>query len=280
MKKIKRTLLVVALLLVGVVVYLGVQYFRFMASPDFYRAYRWEEAQRGQMAQQAMNKMLRAHEMAVQAQAAERQRLAATRQGRPSPSTVPVAPVSQTFTEEELNAFFTHWMETVKSKYEQYLSDPGIFLHEGRLVLAGTYKDLGAVLSLHFSPRLDDQGRLRLDLEKIMGGKVSIPKSWVGGQLDKLRAPLDRAMPAWRKEAHIKPDGLANREAAGAAMAKLLLAGLRDEPADPVLFIPTEGGFLPVLLTKIQVVDKSLAVEVKPMDAPQRQSLLQRIKSP
>src|SRR5205814_2471091 len=204
-----------------------------------------------------------------------------------APATAP-APTTRrsltvTCTEQELNAAFEKW-ETAydwRDASGAYISDPRIVLHEGRLIVAGDVKDMGTLISLHFHPRVDDKGRLRFELERILGGRLPLPESAFDGYRDKLEQKVLASLPGLQRGAQFKPDGSANEKAVAACFAELLLHVLEREPAEPVLFLPAnQGACVPVKLTDVAIDGKSIALTVQLMSAQERKALLGEIRMP
>lgn len=228
----------------------------------------------------------------------------------------PAEPLTLSFTEEELNAFFAKWEKLYDwdKKYSAYVSDPAIILHDGRIILAGRSKDLGTVLSAHFDPQLTASGadakgagapaaqqssasldgasppasgdeparKLYLKLDRLLAGNLPLPQSF----FDKYRATLgDRlkaSLPGYQRDATLFKDGTANTAAVVATMGKLFLHVLDREPGAPILFLPVPGkeGSMPVQLTEVRVHDKTLSLTIKLLDRAERQSLLTEIRRP
>lgn len=189
-------------------------------------------------------------------------------------------------TEEELNAFFSAWDRNQgwSGKYEQHVVDPVLVLRDDRIILAGTVKEADTVVSVHLEPRLDEQGMLRLRLVRVMGGRLPLPEVLWSRYRKTVTDMMVRKLDQLRPGAQIRDDGAANPAAVGAAMNRLLLHAINDEPAEPVLFLPhdlhrVENGF-PVKLTDLKVVDRAITMTVVPMDEPEREALLARIKAP
>jgi hypothetical protein len=202
----------------------------------------------------------------------------ATTRGAPSRRSLTVR-----FTEQELNAAFNKWgaLYHWDEKYGQSISDPRIVLHDGRVIVAGSVTDLGAVVSLHFEPRVQADGRLRFDLVRVLGGRLPLPQSMFDSYRDKIEAKVRAALPALQQGARIAPDGSANEKAVAAAMSKLLLRVLRGQADDAVLFLTAnQGTQVPVKLTGLTIDGKAIAATVELMNAPERAALLQRIKEP
>src|SRR4051812_39703025 len=105
----------------------------------------------------------------AQANAASAHRAASRGEAAPAASTRPIAPVTVTFTQDEINASLWKWkqLELHKSSYERYVKDPYIALDEGTITLMGNVPEYGRVASATFEPQLDDKGMLRCDLTSL-----------------------------------------------------------------------------------------------------------------
>lgn len=188
------------------------------------------------------------------------------------------------FTEDELNASFQKWDRLYgwTERYKAYVQNPSVVLHEGRIVLAGNSNELGTVVSLHFDPKLTKNGELDLRLERVLAGRLPIPQGFFDKYRSSATSKLQAALPSLQRKAQIKPDGSANSEAMAAAMGKLFLHVLANEPAEPVIFLPVrQSTSVPVRLTDVTIDDKTktLSLTVKPLNAAERTSLLERIRT-
>lgn len=274
MKLIKRLLLTVALLLVGALAALLVAYHYVQADPEFYRAYQWTSERRAEVNQQAVNKLLTIRNLAAAAQARELRG-----------STQPIdKPVTVTLSDEELNAFIFHngeVFEGFREKCEQYVTDPGVFLRDGQVIFAGTVKDFGCVLSFHFAPSLDANGKLRLKLVKAMGGQLALPSGLVDGQLDRMSEALKHRLPGWRREAKMDRTGAANLNFVAAAMGQMLSDALAEVPTDAIVFLPVDGvkSYVPLQVTHIEAADHQLTMTVAPLSEAERGRLGERVKA-
>lgn len=202
---------------------------------------------------------------------------------RPS-ATQPSKPIQVTFTEGELNGFFNKWDRLYgwTQRYKDRVSNPGIVIHDGRIVVAGDSKELGTVISVHLEPRLNDKGRLNLVLSKVLAGRLPIPQGFFDQYRTSGRQRIAEALPVWQERAQLRPDGSANGEAMTAAMGKLFLNALANEPGEAVLFLPLaeRDRSLPVKLTDVTVKDKNLTLTVMPLNREERADLLKRIREP
>ena len=271
MKLMKRLLLVLAVLLIGAVIAASAGYYMLKRRPSFYHSYKWSGEERSVVNQRAVDKLTQTRNLAAEAAAQERQ-AAVKGTTRPSQS----APMTVTFSEEELNAFLLH---NFKDRLDEYVDDAGIFLREGIIILAGQIKGSGYVVSFHFEPKIDESGKLHLRLVGSYGGALPVPQSMVNSQFDRVRSALRARIPGWQESAALDARG-ANTSAVAASMGKLILNALDERPADAVLFMPDDSGkALPLRLVEIRV-GKELMLTVQPLNAEQRAQLIRSIRSP
>lgn len=201
-----------------------------------------------------------------------------------APSTQPTKALTISLTEDELNGFFQKWDSTFgwSRSYSQYLSDPQIVLHEGRLILAANCKEMGTVISIAFAPRLED-GKLQMPVDQVLAGRLPLPRTFWDRYRVTLTDRMDEPLPRWQAGAEILPNGTANADTVAAAMSELLIDILNDHPAPPVLFLPYDISnrhrSLPVKLTHVQIANKTLTLEVQPLTPSERQSLLADIRA-
>jgi len=271
MKLFKRLLLVLAILLVGAVVAASIGYYMLKRRPSFYHSYKWTGDERSVVNQRAVDKLTLTRNFAAEAAANERQ---AALKGTTRPKDG--KPMTVTFSEEELNAFLLH---NFKERLDDYVDDPGIFLGDGAIILAGEIKDSGYVVSFHFEPKIDEQGKLHLRLVRSYGGALPVPQSMLNAQFEKVRGALKSRIPTWQESAAMDARG-ANNSAVAASMGKLILNSLDDKPADPILFMPDDTGkSLPLRLVDISV-GQELRLTVQPLTPEQRADLIKSIRSP
>lgn len=244
-------------------------------TPEWYQPQAMTAEQREAAAQRATSKLAMVQNVAAQVRADERAALRDSSTA-PAPGSITVS-----FTDDEINAFFEKWSawQSVRASYQRFLIDPRIVLRTGRMILAGRLKDIDAVASLHFEPRIDPQGRLSLKLAKIQGGKLPLPEATIRQYQHRAADAVQRRMPLWRRQASIDPTGVANSSAISAAMGQLLIDVLNDRSSEPVLFLPlVEKGSIPVRLTEVRIDDHALTLTVQPMTPPQRAELLEKIR--
>lgn len=252
-------------------------------TPDWYQPSVMSAEQRAAAAQRATNKIAIMQNQAARVRADEH----ADTQGGKSPSTTsrPANAITISFSDEEINALIEDWtkLPDVRQVYERFMTEPRVAIQDGNVILAGKVKDLSAVASLHFEPKIDAEGMLSLKLVKILAGKLRLPAAVFGAYEEKLTKGIATRQPNWRRQADIDPTGLANSAAISAEMSDLVLAVLDDEPADPVLFLrqsPLNSASIPVKISEVTVEDHSITMIVAPMTPDQRATLLKRIREP
>ena len=285
-KAVKRLGIVLLVLLAGLGGAALVGRNMFKGTPDFYRHYTWDGHQRSVLNQQAADKLLKTRQIAQQAHFAE-VRAQRSQQGDGAttrPATKP-AGFEVTFGEEELNAFLFHNAETfkdLKRKYEPYVRDPGIFLDDGRLILAAQAPTVGAVVSLQFAPAVTPEGDLSIRLTGAHAGKLPLPQAFARPHLDKLRDWVAFRTPSWRAEARLDRNGGFNASAVALATSRLLMNAIDDKPSDPVLFMPVDEGetSVPLRVTTVQVKGRALTLSLEPMPRDEREALFAKLKSP
>ena len=290
---LRRVLVVFGCLVVALVVGAAIGWKMLRGRPSWYPEQSADPVARQAAAARAEDEFRRTIDWAAAQQAEERARLqgpdantAAAAPSTTAPASRP-APLRNSltvrFTEQELNAAFDKWgsMYRWDEKYGQYLADPRIVLHEGRVIFAGDVKDLGTLVSLHFEPRMEADGRARFELVRVLGGRLPLPQSMFDKYREQLEQRVRASLPAFQQGARIAPDGSANEKAVAAAMSKLLLRVLAGESDEAVLFLTAnQGTQVPVKLTDVKIDGKTIAATVELMNARERAALLERIKAP
>lgn len=282
-KWLKRILLLVATVMVVLLGGAMIVFFMARRAPEYYRPTQLTAAQRADAAKSAEDKFIRIQNEAARTSAAE----SARRHRATTSSTQPIVfngePITISFTEAELNAFFEKWsnFQNWKSAYEPYLEDPAVVLRDDRVIIAGKLKDLDLVVSLHFEPSIDEQGQLKLELARIMGGVLPLPEAMISKYQTRLTSGIARKLPAWQQSADIDANGAANANAIAASAAKLLVRMLRHEPAEPVLFLPVFGqrGSVPVRIQAVEITDGEMSMTIQPMSREEQVELLKRIRT-
>jgi len=267
----------VVLLLVGA----GVSYWAFRGTPDFYHRPQLTDQERADAFSQATQKIIRTREWAQDLWTSEQR---ATVRGQPTTApTQPSRSYTVSFSEREVNAYLEQisirdrWDE----KYAKYVKDPTVVLRDGRIILAGTVPDIGAVASFHFAPSIDEQGQFRLTLARVLAGRLPMPDVVWSSQRERVERAIRSRLPEWQQKAQIAPNGVANADAIAADAGKLVLEMLHDRPREPVLFLPFEAkAAVPVRLTEVKVADGELAFTVLPVTPAERAALLERVREP
>jgi hypothetical protein len=284
MKKwIKRvTLFVVGLALVLGLAAVAAYFFGVRRSPEWLRRPVASAAERAAAANRLDQKIMETLSVVREMDAADpaQSRPASADDKRPAASQ-PATRLRVSFTEDELNASFQKWDKLYgwSERYKAYIQDPTVVLHDGRIIIAGRSDEMGTVVSLHFEPALDAKGQLQLRLSSVLAGRLPLPQAFFEKYRVATQTRLQASLPELQRRAEFKPDGSANTEAMSAAMAKLFLHVLADEPAEPVLFLPVrQKRSVPVRLTEVTVDDKTLSLAVKPLNAAERVALLERIR--
>jgi hypothetical protein len=199
----------------------------------------------------------------------------------PPDATQPVAPITLSFTQDEINSFLWKWSQQYKSTYEHYVTNPYISVEEGSIVLMGTVPEFDRVVSAFFEPKLDDQGMLHSDLASVKLGSLPLPEAIFSSKRQKVETALKTRLPNWQNHAKIDPTGLANSDAQAAWLGKLVLQLLNHQPSPGVVFVHTEKSTtVPVRLTKVAVEKGALTITVQPMTAQERAQLLEQIRTP
>ena len=216
----------------------------------------------------------------------------------------PDQPFQIQFTDDELNAFFHKWTDSPDQPGEsgasdensaetarkmrlmgaanQYIASPRLVFHDNKLILAALVKDFGMVVSLEFEPRINAQGNLEMNLQRVLGGILPLPDGLIGKRREQLERVLRRKLLNYQRSAQIYPDGSVNSAATAAGMNELLLAALNHEPADAVLYAPYNGSInhsMPLKLTAVSIQGNLLSMTVQEMNPAERVALLARITS-
>jgi hypothetical protein len=283
-KWIRRSILAAGVLVIVLGALSVVLVTLFKGEPQWYRASTASQAtpeQKEMLARDAESKLIDAQNWAalVRADAVRAQR--ATTQLAPRAENSHLIELSQ----DELNALFDKWSDLYgwREKYADFLQNPRLILHDGKLIFAGKMTKIGSIASFAFVPRVDEQGKLHLDLSRVMGGRLPLPdavwSAWRGRLLDSLRYHD----PAWRASARVDPiTGAANTPAVSVALSRVLIAAFERRPADAVLFLPLAGSggeAIAVRVMNVTVDEGKIAMTVQPLTVSERTELLARLRS-
>jgi hypothetical protein len=280
---VKRSLLGVAFVMSLVALLLTGGFVLLRGTPGFYRQSLLSPEQRADAAARAESKLSQMQNLAADTHGAEVRAL----KSATMPAMLPGARTFK-FTADEMNALFNKWADLHgwKDLLDRVVDDPLIALEDGRVIFAGKVrlKNVETIVSIHFRPTITSDGRFEVKLESILGGKLPLPKDeMVSPMRDRVEKQILQSLPFWQNGAAIAANGAANEDAMKAALGKLLLHTLADEPGESALFLPllSHGGeTVPVKLMDISIVDNTLSLTVIPMNGPQRTALLEQIKEP
>ena len=129
---VKRLILIAGslLVIVAAVLFLSVRLLR--GTPEWYRRSTATFADREAAARRAFNKFAGIESAAAHFRA-DHESTSTTHQDGKS------APITVSFSDDELNAFFEKWsnFENWKQNYDHYVDDPIIILRTGQILLAG-----------------------------------------------------------------------------------------------------------------------------------------------
>ena len=190
------------------------------------------------------------------------------------------------FTDGQLNAFYDKWsrFQNRQAVVDKYVKDPRVVVQEGHLIVAGQLRDRGVVVSLFFDPSVTPDGRAQMTLSRVMAGVVSVPDVFFDAQRTALQQVLASHLPTNQRAAALDGDGLANGAAATAAMDEMLLAVLRRQPIEPVIFVPVNASptspLLPVRISAVTAANHTLAMTAQAVPLAERAKLLEQIKRP
>lgn len=287
MKWLKRLLIAVCVLLVLGIGLAVTGYVMFRGRPAWYTPHAWTAQQLEQHAGQAERKFADVQNWVAEGRAREAQAVADPR------TPVATAPSSQErtfeFTSDELNAFFQKWTEFYHwdSTYGRYLKDPMLVLRDGRVIVAAFAPRVGAVVSVQFVPRLDEQGRLEIEQVRVLAGRLPVPWSIWRDDERQLRHALQARLPPWQGRAAIGSSGSANDAAVYAALGKLALHALDQQPSAPVILVPVvamgRSGHIvkiPVKITQMSIEDGRIMLVARTLDAGQRDQFLEYLRQP
>ncbi|MFI5379768.1 MAG: hypothetical protein ACHRHE_10755 [Tepidisphaerales bacterium] len=269
LKWIKRLLFLLAVFLVALLVLMGVALHYLNGQPSYYRTYSWTPERRATLNQQAADKFTAMHNLVAAAWSAEvRGRNSQTKPTRPVPGGLVIA-----LDEEQLNAFLVH---NFQAQLEVFITHSAVFLKDGRIILSGQPRELdfGYLLSAHFVPQITSDGRLQLELEKVLAGRLALPQPLIDMQIARARAMVQRRMPEWQRSATMDVQGACNTAFVEATLAQTVVAGFDHKPGPAVMFMPGEKGkALPLRLTAVRIDDGRITFIVRPMQKPERDEL-------
>jgi hypothetical protein len=282
MKKWSKRFFVAALVLALVFVGLGVTGWVLKGRrPDWYPSKVLSPEELKQASHSMQGKLIGFQDWAAGVNAADRTHASGRAPVPTDPTTAPSRVRSISFTEAELNAFFNQWDTKWEDKYNQYVTDPILVLQDDRIILAANVPEAGTLVSVHLAPKLDDAGKLHLDIDKVMGGVLPVPRAFYEKYRNKLSTVLTARVNRERGNATLNADGSVNLSLITASMNELLVHALNGEPAEPILYLPHDVTNrkvgLPVKLTDIKIKDKTISFTVVPLTPEERKELVGHI---
>jgi hypothetical protein len=294
-RRTNRIKLLIAALVLLVLLAAGLwtaSYVMLRRTPDWYQPDTSSEAQRNKAANEFLvilsalrNWSSQRHAAVVRANIAVNSTNTdpATQQARAMLGSKPDEAFQISFTDDQLNAFFNSWQNTHDRRawFEQYVEDPRLVLRENQLILVGKVKDQGVVVSLIFEPRLDEHGRINLNLNNVLAGVLPVPDAMWAGKRSAIEASLERKLPIYQAGAEISSDGTANGDAGSAAMNQLVTATLQYKSANSVIFVPLDEKLsqsLPVKITSLAIHDHTLMMTAEQMSEQERAEFLKELK--
>jgi hypothetical protein len=299
MRLLKFLLRFVLILVLSSIVLAVFAWFLLRGTPAWYRPDLLTPQERQEAAARVEDKLIHIYNWVAATHARRVLAVDATKKASPSasPSTAvsaaadflahePAQPFQIAFTETELNAFFDKWADVGdrRAALGQYVQNPRLVLRDNQIILAGTLKDLGLVISLEFEPKIDNQGDLQANLVRVVAGMLPLPDIIWAGRRKQALDVLTRQLPELQQRSTIAVDGTASPAAAEASMNKLLQAVLDHQATDPVLFLPYDAlrpdRCVPVTVSAVAIQNNTLTMTVQQMTAPQRHALLKRLRTP
>jgi hypothetical protein len=279
MKFLKRLFQLLLVAVLAVVLLAAVGFVRSRQQPEWYAHVRaFDPAQAAEAARRAQDKLASSQSWAAAGTAAELR----ARSGVKSAASAPSPRHTLTFTEEELNAFFNKMalVEGWNAIYDPYLSNPALILNDGKLIVAGTVKELDRVVSFHFRPSIEKKnGRLRLELESVMAGRLPMPQALFDSYRQRLAQRVQQMLPQYKAAAALRGDGSVNEEAVRAATGQLLLSVINRRSAEPVLFLKGNGyRDVPVRVVDCAIDGSTVTLAVEMMTPAERQAWMQRLR--
>jgi hypothetical protein len=290
MKFLKGFIAVVVVLILGGIIVLVGGWFMLRGTPEWYKPDTSTPEQRQIAARNAEDMFTQMTNWAASARA-QHLRAAALENGTTTQAATAMAhepsqPFQIQFTDQELNAFFDKWADFRGRRefFEQYVQDPRLVLRNNQLILAGTIKEMNMVVSMQFEPKINEQGRIQMNLVRVLGGILPMPDALWANPRQRIVRMLQSKLPMYQNEATIGSDGSANSAAASIGMNKLLLAVLHRKTADPVLFVPYDvrnlNRTLPVKITAVSIQNNTLTVTAEQMTSAERSALLTKLRAP
>ncbi len=276
-----RVLAAMAVILFAIIIFCAGGFMLYKGTPDFYEADLAPE-KLTEAARRAESKLALTQNWAAMLNGDAVRASVAHHAGSHIPATRVTDEHQIDISQDELNALFSKWsgMYGWQARYTQWIEQPRIVLRDHKLILAAQVKDVGAVVSFHFIPTLDQNGQLHLDLTQVMAGRLPLPDAVWGSYKTKMLASLNKWIPIWQQSAKIDPQGAANQQAMFVTLGRLVQNAANQQPAEPILFLPLVEGSksVPVRLMQVGVDEDSLAMKVRRLTAGETQNLAQSLR--
>jgi hypothetical protein len=284
MKWLKRLLTIVALGLLAIIAFCLVGIYLYRGTPSWYHRRVATTQEVRDAANSADQKLIDLFSWAASTHAEQIRRI----RGVAKSADQPVGPKTVTFSEDELNSFFSTWKSPDNGELEQrisrYFADGRVIFQPDAVILAGQSPTLDALVSAEFDPAIDSDGNLHLQLGSLRAGRLPIPRSMVQRYLDRLHLLLVQELEVERSNAKIDNALAANGSALAASWLRLLVSGLDGRATDPVLIIPFDMTHLktglPVTVTGVSVGEGQITLTLNPIAPDQRQEILESLKRP
>jgi hypothetical protein len=217
------------------------------------------------------------------ASAAATHRANATGQPVPPGATQP-APVTVTFTQDEINSSLIKWRREYPGTIDRYVTGPYVAIEKDHLILMGTVPELGRVVSMHLTPRIDEQGRFRCDATSVYLGSLPLPDSMFAKYRTQLEGSLRSRMPLWQRGAKVDAGGAVNSDARALLLARVALSMLSGEPAGAFVYLPKNfqdwNQTVAVRLSDVTVDKGAVSITVQPTTPEERAAIAQQIRQP
>lgn len=190
----------------------------------------------------------------------------------------------------EATAFLLKWakLEGWEARYSQWVEEPMVTVEGGCVVVGGKLAGVpglgGGVAGVHLRPELSENGEaIRLTLDRVTVGGLTLPSALISGQLARARDPLARGVQRWSADARVDANGLTNFPTALALAGRVVLGTIDGKGAEPVLSLPVDDrrGVL-VRVTAVRVEGRGEAgvvvVRGRPVAPGERSGVLARLK--
>ena len=284
MRWLKRLLILVALGLLAVIAFCIVGIHLYHGTPRWYQKPIATTQQVKDAANSADQKLIDLFSWAASARAQQLRRM----RGKLRPGEAPIGPKTVVFDDDEINSFVSSWkiggQNGTDLRMSRYFADGRIVLEDDALILVGESPAYGTLLSAEFHPLIDGQGNLRVDLDSLRAGLLPSPLPAVADPMNHLQSALQQQLTVKSPAVQIDSAQTADAAALGSCWIRLLLASLRDKPAEPVLIIPfdmthLQSGF-PAKVTDVKISQGQMMLTMQPLTPDETQKLSQDLKQP